>query len=308
MMITVPPPPSFTSSAPSPAAPAFEPSPSPPAQAPFSIPTGVNLEDLHLDAPPGATGGSRAAPSLPLSFDAKLEPVEETRIAAPSRSPRPPLTGKVPEFTLDFGSSPGVPPAADLFAPPPAYEPLPLIAPFPAPARRPLPPFAMESPAAAADILSAPRAGFWIRLVAQMIDGTIIGFVLTLLFIILFFALGMEQMLPQPGQSAQQIGRTLGTTFILMQVILNVLSIVLSSVYFIYFHGAKGQTPGKMLLKLKVIQTNGRDMTYGKALLRFLGYIINQFTLMIGFLWVAFDKEKQGLHDKIAGTYVVRLR
>lgn len=48
-------------------------------------------------------------------------------------------------------------------------------------------------------------------------------------------------------------------------------------------------------------------MTYGKAFLRWVGYSISGLTLGIGYLMVAFTKQKQGLHDKIAGTYVIRL-
>lgn len=85
------------------------------------------------------------------------------------------------------------------------------------------------------------------------------------------------------------------------------LCITINATYFIYFHGAKGQTPGKMLLRLKVVQASGDEMTYGVAFLRWVGYLVSSVFLFVGYLWVAFDKRKQGWHDKIAATVVVSL-
>jgi uncharacterized RDD family membrane protein YckC len=82
------------------------------------------------------------------------------------------------------------------------------------------------------------------------------------------------------------------------------ISMIISMVYFTYFHGAIGQTPGKILLKLQVVGTTGKRLTYGIAFLRWIGSIISSLPLFLGFLWVAFDSRKQGWHDKIAGTVV----
>ncbi|MCK9274822.1 MAG: RDD family protein [Syntrophales bacterium] len=83
-------------------------------------------------------------------------------------------------------------------------------------------------------------------------------------------------------------------------------SAIFNMIYFTFFHSAGGQTPGKMLLGLKVIKTSGEPVTPGVAFLRWAGYLISRIVLMLGFLWVAFDPKKQGWHDKIAGTYVIR--
>jgi len=77
-------------------------------------------------------------------------------------------------------------------------------------------------------------------------------------------------------------------------------------VYFTWFHGATGQTPGKMLLKLRVVQPSGEPIGFGTAFLRWVGYIISSAVVLIGFVWVVFDRKKQAWHDKIAGTVVVR--
>ena len=49
-----------------------------------------------------------------------------------------------------------------------------------------------------------------------------------------------------------------------------------------------------------------QPISWGKAILRYIGYIISGLVLLIGFIWIAFDARRQGWHDKIAGTYVVR--
>lgn len=82
------------------------------------------------------------------------------------------------------------------------------------------------------------------------------------------------------------------------------ISIIIGMAYFTYFHGAIGQTPGKILLKLQVVGTTGKKLTYGIAFLRWIGCIFSSLPFFLGFLWVAFDSKKQGWHDKIAGTVV----
>jgi uncharacterized RDD family membrane protein YckC len=87
-----------------------------------------------------------------------------------------------------------------------------------------------------------------------------------------------------------------------------VMSVMLNMVYFTYFHGTTGQTLGKKLLGLRVVRTTGEPMTIGTAFLRWVGYAISGAILYLGFIWVIFDSRKQGWHDKIAGTYVIRTK
>jgi uncharacterized RDD family membrane protein YckC len=73
------------------------------------------------------------------------------------------------------------------------------------------------------------------------------------------------------------------------------------------FWSRAGATPGKMLLRMKIIDAEtGRDATFGMLALRYLGYFVSMLPLYLGVLWVGWDKRKQGFHDKIAGTVVVR--
>jgi uncharacterized RDD family membrane protein YckC len=76
--------------------------------------------------------------------------------------------------------------------------------------------------------------------------------------------------------------------------------------YYVYLHGAYGQTFGKMAFRIKVINEDGSPLDYRGAFLRWLGYFLCVFTLYLGYVWVAFDKRKQGLHDRVCGTLVVR--
>ena len=80
-----------------------------------------------------------------------------------------------------------------------------------------------------------------------------------------------------------------------------------SVAYFTYFFG-NGQTPGMMAMKIKLIGTDGTyPVGYGKGILRMLGMIVSAMVIYLGFFWILIDKENQGWHDKIAGTYVVKV-
>jgi uncharacterized RDD family membrane protein YckC len=78
-------------------------------------------------------------------------------------------------------------------------------------------------------------------------------------------------------------------------------------IYFWLFTGLnKGRTLGKMLVGIKVVKAHGEAPGLGYAALReVVGKTISWFALCLGLLWIAWDKEKQGWHDKIASTYVV---
>lgn len=87
----------------------------------------------------------------------------------------------------------------------------------------------------------------------------------------------------------------------------NFVSLVVDIAYFVGFWIWRGQTPGKMLLSIKLIHTDASNVNIGAALLRCLGYVVSTAVLFIGFIWIAFDSRKQGFHDKIADTYVVKI-
>ncbi|MFC2027608.1 RDD family protein [Chloroflexota bacterium] len=118
-------------------------------------------------------------------------------------------------------------------------------------------------------------AGFWIRFVAWIIDVIIINIISSPLYL-----------LPAGLQAG--------------------ISWIISPVYSIAFWIKNdGRTPGKMAVKVKVVKANGDPIDFGTALLRWIGTILSALPLGLGFFWIAWDSQKQGWHDKIAGTYVI---
>jgi uncharacterized RDD family membrane protein YckC len=83
--------------------------------------------------------------------------------------------------------------------------------------------------------------------------------------------------------------------------------LIIALAYFAGMWTWRGTTVGGIVLKLKVIRTDGRPLTFVVALVRGLAAAFSAAILFLGFLWIAWDKDKQGWHDKIAGTEVIRL-
>ncbi|MEO6797695.1 MAG: RDD family protein [Candidatus Dormibacter sp.] len=126
------------------------------------------------------------------------------------------------------------------------------------------------------------KAGFWIRFVAILIDGILLGIVTSIINIAF------------NGNPSGRFG---------IQTLLGIL-------YYTYFWSSNspwpGQTIGSRLLHIRVIRTDGSDLSITQALVRYVGFVISALCLLIGLIWAAFDANKQGWHDKIAGTYVVK--
>lgn len=135
--------------------------------------------------------------------------------------------------------------------------------------------------------------GFGPRLLATMIDGVMIGFLVFLLTFIISF-IGMMANLFNPRQVEGSLE---------LLISLSVLSF--SIFYYIGSWTKNGQTLGNMVVGLKVVGMDGSRLTLGRALIRYFGYIINASLFSIGFLWAAFDSKRQGWHDKLAKTLVV---
>ena len=85
-------------------------------------------------------------------------------------------------------------------------------------------------------------------------------------------------------------------------------SALLGLAYYLYFWSSYGggQTIGMKALSIKVVKTDGSQLDLVGALIRYVGLIIAFAVVFVGVIWVAFDANKQGWHDKIAGTYVVK--
>ncbi len=85
-----------------------------------------------------------------------------------------------------------------------------------------------------------------------------------------------------------------------------VLFIAIGLVYLLVFHIVRGRTLGMQVMKMKVIDVYGDPPSAARCAARCAGYLASAVTLLLGFLWIGFDSEKRGLHDWIAGTYVIR--
>lgn len=141
-------------------------------------------------------------------------------------------------------------------------------------------------------------AGFWIRVVAKIIDSLIIGVPM----MILFFLLGMG------GALAARSGQNQpGTVFAMlgMQALIQVLAIGIGAAYNIYFIAKRAATPGKMAVGLKVINADGSPITVGKATGRYFAEMVSGLTCYIGYIIAGFDEQKRTLHDHICSTRVI---
>jgi uncharacterized RDD family membrane protein YckC len=134
-------------------------------------------------------------------------------------------------------------------------------------------------------------AGFWIRVAASLIDTALI------LLLIMPPLIGIY-----------------GTAYFDMQSMIAgtwdfLLSWVFPAVAVIVFWVYRSATPGKLMLHLIIVdaQTGGKPSTR-QFIGRYLGYYVSAIPLMLGLIWVGFDKRKQGWHDKLAGTAVIHTK
>ena len=138
---------------------------------------------------------------------------------------------------------------------------------------------------------SSQYAGFWIRAGASLLDT-----ILMLIFV-------------TPVITAIY-GTELWSGAIPTQNYLGImLNYVLPAAVVIIFWVCKSATPGKLLTHLSIVDAKtGGKPSAGQFIGRYLGYYVSMLPLFLGFVWVAFDKRKQGWHDKLAGTVVIRDR
>ncbi len=146
--------------------------------------------------------------------------------------------------------------------------------------------------------------GFWRRMMAFCIDKIILF--TTSIFILFVGVLALSLgFLSHYSELMPERLAEMTLTFVALYFLMTAF---ISMLYFTYFHGTTGQTFGKMIFGLKVVQSTGEKMTLGVGFLRWVGYLISGMVCYLGFIWIAIDGKKQGWHDKIAGTVVVRVK
>lgn len=189
---------------------------------------------------------TKVGPAGPAAAPSALRTSTPTPTSTPAPTPEPVPT----------------PPAA----PTPSVEPAP-AAPPPAQA----PPGAAPAAAAPQPVSAAmPRAGFWIRMAALLLDVILVGFCMSI-----FHHAHLE--------------------------------LVVLAAYGAVMWKVRGSTVGGIVFDLHVVRLDGRTLDWETAIIRALGCFLSLAVAGLGFIWIAFDGNRQAWHDKIAGTVVVRV-
>jgi uncharacterized RDD family membrane protein YckC len=159
-------------------------------------------------------------------------------------------------------------------------------------------------------------AGFWKRFLAFVIDCLVLIVILLPVMIAVYGSGYFDRaktefaaLLSSSGDTNADLARVLdilGRPDSAVAAILDIRVQIALMVATILFWRFRGATPGKMLVKARIAdaKTLGRPST-GQLTGRFFAYLVSFIPACLGFLWIAFDKRKQGWHDKLAGTVVV---
>jgi uncharacterized RDD family membrane protein YckC len=144
-----------------------------------------------------------------------------------------------------------------------------------------------------APVGSFEYAGFWVRVAASLIDTVL---VLCVTFPLLVATYGWSYL------DASKTRVIAGSTDFLLTWVAPAVAVVAFWLY-------RQATPGKMALSVRVVDARtGNTLTLGQSIGRYLGYFVSIIPFGLGLIWVAFDPKKQGWHDKLAGTVVIRSR
>jgi uncharacterized RDD family membrane protein YckC len=181
--------------------------------------------------------------------------------AIPSPAPPAPVAEAAATAAAGAADAPESSAAADRV--PPAAAPPPSAPPGPMPPAGPMAPHITAA---------MPRAGFWIRMAALLLDVLLVGFVMTLL---------------------HPFGN---------------FHIMVLAIYGAVMWKLRGTTVGGIVCDLHVVRLDGRPLDWETAIVRALGCFLSLFVVFLGFIWIAFDANNQAWHDKIAGTVVVRAK
>ena len=137
------------------------------------------------------------------------------------------------------------------------------------------------SPAAAVEVratnsfASVPLASIPRRFVALLIDGLLLGVVSALL------------------------------TLVMPDGLASVLTLGVGVYYHVHFLSTVGATPGKSAMRVRVVHEDGRLLTQGEALVRYIGSMLSALALGLGYAWALFDDRKRTWHDRMANSLVV---
>ncbi len=139
--------------------------------------------------------------------------------------------------------------------------------------------------------------GFWIRVAASLIDGAVLYFAN-----ILLTSLFMGSLFLNPDSISDNPDSLISRMLPMYSIM-----IAINWLYYALMESSANQgTLGKMAVGIKVCDMQGERISFGQATGRYFAKILSSLILLIGYIMVAFTEKKQGLHDMIAGTLVVR--
>ena len=131
-------------------------------------------------------------------------------------------------------------------------------------------------------------AGFWVRFLASVLDSVLLVLILVPLLMLIY------------GPRILFATESPGFAYNLINYGLPIIAVII-------FWQYRSATPGKIMMGIYIVDeiTLGQP-SFGRLVLRYFGYYVSILPLLLGFIWVAFDKRKQGFHDKIARTLVIK--
>lgn len=133
-------------------------------------------------------------------------------------------------------------------------------------------------------------AGFWIRFLAVILDTILLMMIAVPILLVTY----------GPGVLLTVSDESPGLVYDLVNIALPVVA-------FLVFWQFRSADPGKMMMDVYIVdaKTLGKP-SFGQLVLRYIGYYVSAIPLCLGFIWAGIDKRKQGFHDKIAGTVVIK--
>jgi len=140
-------------------------------------------------------------------------------------------------------------------------------------------------------------AGFFIRLLACVIDNLILTLITLVLTVAAVLILKIDVV--SISRDPEELMRWVWLLIILPNT-------ALSGMYFIYFHAVTGQTVGKLACGVQVVTAAGNQLLgWRRSIIRYVGYCLSAFFMYIGFLWILVNRRKRGWHDYMAGSVVI---
>ena len=150
-------------------------------------------------------------------------------------------------------------------------------------------------------------AGFWMRLVAAIIDGVLIGIVNLIILVPFLGLVGLTAAARASDVDMESQGAGLMIALLSTYLISMLAVAVAGWLYFALMESStRGATLGKMALGLRVVDMNGIQIGFGRATGRYFGKLLSGAIFFIGYIMAGFTQQKQALHDIMAGCLVVR--